>query len=166
MALNNKLIVLDIDKRFNRLLLGKSLDTTGARSYRMRLIYNNSAFDLTGLTVQVGGTKPDGFGVLSSCKVIDVLKGIIEVDFTTQMLTTPGILKLEIIFLKGDIRLSSIPFEVEVIKSATNYNQMISSNDFLVFQDELRKMRAQMDAAVDKINARYNITEDKANKLI
>ncbi|MFR5594627.1 MAG: GDSL-type esterase/lipase family protein [Clostridium perfringens] len=139
MALNDKTINFDINKRNIFNLTAKQYDTNGARSFTFRLIKNSIPFDLTGLSVKVGGTKPDGKSILNNCNIIDASKGIIELELTTQMQVVAGILNLELIILKGETRLSTIPFEVEIIQGATCYSEIQSSDEFRALQDALWK---------------------------
>lgn len=148
MAINDKIKIFDVDKNLNIFnLKTKQNDTTGARSFTFKLVKNNKIFDLTGLNIKVGGKKPDGKDILVDCKIIDASKGIIELELTTQMQVVSGFLNLELIFFKGGIRLSSIPFEIEVLESATDLKGIISSNEF------------------ESLNNAIDITEEYANKL-
>ncbi|HAT4117520.1 TPA: BppU family phage baseplate upper protein [Clostridium perfringens] len=158
MALNDKTINFDINKRNIFNLTAKQYDTDGARSFTFRLIKNSIPFDLTGLSVKVGGTKPDGKDILNNCNIIDANKGIIELELTTQMQVVAGTLNLELIILKGETRLSTIPFEVEIIQGATCYSEVQSSDEFGALQDSLWK--------VDSFGIELNNKMDKDTKDI
>ncbi len=140
MTLDNKIINFDINRNNLFNLIAKQFDTNGARSFTFRLLKNSIPFDLTGLSVIVGGKKPDGKDVFNNCKVIDAKKGIVEVELTTQMQAEPGALSLELIILKGETRLSTIPLEVSVIKSVTGLENIVSTDEFGVLQDAIWKV--------------------------
>lgn len=139
MALNDKTINFDINKRNIFNLTAKQYDTDGARSFTFRLIKNSIPFDLEGLSIKVGGKKPDGKNIFNDCVVKDAKKGIIELELTTQMQVVAGTLNLELIILKGETRLSTIPFEVEIIQGATCYSEVQSSDEFGALQNALWK---------------------------
>ncbi len=139
MALNDKPINFDINKRNIFNLTAKQFDTTGARSFTFRLLKDSIPFDLTGLSIKVGGKKPDGKDIFNSCTIKDAKKGIVELELTTQMQVVAGALNLELIIFRGETRLSTIPFEVKVIQSATCYTEVQSSDEFQALQDALWK---------------------------
>ncbi|NGT96493.1 BppU family phage baseplate upper protein [Clostridium perfringens] len=139
MTLDNKIINFDINRNNLFNLTAKQFDTTGARSFTFRLLKNSVPFSLEGLSVKVGGKKPDYKDILNDCKIIDPKKGIVEVELTTQMQVVAGTLKLELIILKGETRLSTIPFDIQVIKSAINFKEVESSSEFGALQEALWK---------------------------
>lgn len=163
MALDDTIKTFDINKELNIFnLRAKQNDTTGARSFTFRLIKNNQIFDLTGLTIKVGGNKADGKQIFNNCKIINASKGLVELELTTQMLTTAGTLNLELIILQGEIRLSTIPFEVEIIPSVTKYSDIVSSDEYGALIDSLNKADEygqKLQEGTEKIELQY------ANKL-
>lgn len=130
MALDNKIVYFDIDKMNLINLKAKQNDTDNARSITLKLLKDSKPFDLKGLTVKVGGKKADNTNILNDCTVTDARNGIVQVDLSTQMLAVHGLLSLELIFLNGSTRLSTIPFEVQVIQSVTDFNAVQSSDEF------------------------------------
>ncbi|MGU9052047.1 sialate O-acetylesterase [Clostridium perfringens] len=158
MALNDKQINFDINRNNLFNLTAKQFDTTGARSFTFRLLKNSIPFDLTGLSVKVGGKKPDKKDVFNDCKIIDAKKGIVELELTTQMQVVAGTLNLELIILKGETRLSTIPFSVEIIQGATCYSKVQSSDEFGALQNSLWK--------VDGFGIELNNKMDKDTKDI
>ncbi|MBI6058983.1 BppU family phage baseplate upper protein [Clostridium perfringens] len=139
MVLNNKIINFDINRNNIFNLTAKQYDTDGARSFTFRLLKDSIPFNLEGLSVKVGGKKPDGKDIFNSCIIKDSKKGIVELDLTTQMQVISGTLNLELIILREKTRLSTIPFEVKVIQSATCYSEVQSSDEFGALQDALWK---------------------------
>ncbi|HHQ4319652.1 BppU family phage baseplate upper protein [Clostridium perfringens] len=139
MTLDNKPINFDINRNNLFNLTAKQFDTTGARSFTFRLLKNSIPFDLTGLSVKVGGKKPDGKDIFNSCTIKDTKKGIVELELTTQMQVVAGMLNLELIIFKGETRLSTIPFEIQVVKSVTDFKEVENSNEFRALQEALWK---------------------------
>ncbi|MGU8888268.1 BppU family phage baseplate upper protein [Clostridium perfringens] len=139
MALNDKIINFDINRNNLFKMTAKQFDTTGARSFTFRLLKDSIPFDLTELSVKVGGKKPDGKDIFNSCTIKDSQKGIVELELTTQMQVVAGMLSLELIIFRGSTRLSTIPFEVKVIQSATCYSGVQSSDEFGALQEALWK---------------------------
>ena len=147
MTLDNKTINFNINKNNIFNLTAKQYDTDGARSFTFRLLKDYIPFDLEGLSVKVGGKKPDGKDIFNDCIIKDAKRGIIELELTTQMQVIAGTLNLELLILNGEIRLSTIPFEVQIIKSVTDFKEVESSNEF------------------GALNNALNTTNEYANKL-
>lgn len=139
MTLDNRIINLDINRNNIFNLKSKQHDTDGARSFTFRLLKDSVPFSLDGLYVKVGGKKPDNTDIFNDCKIKDAKKGLVEVELTTQMQVESGLLNLELIILKDNVRLSTIPFEVQVIKSAMDFKKVESSSEFRALQEALWK---------------------------
>lgn len=164
MALDNKDFIFDLDKNFNTFnLYAKQFDTDNARSFTFQLFHNNSFFNLTDINVKVGGLKPDNKHILNDVKIIDVENGIIELDLTSQMLAANGVLKLEFIFMKDNIRLSSYPFEINIVPSVTNFNAIISSDEFGTLTKILNSADDTINDLTNKVNSA--IVDVKANQI-
>lgn len=165
MALSDKPINFDINKRNIFNLTAKQFDTTGARSFTFRLLKDSIPFNLEGLFVKVGGKKPDGKNILNDCKILDYKKGLVEVELTTQMQVKAGILNLELIIFKESTRLSTVPFEVKIIQSATCYSEIESSDEFGTLQNAINTSNEYADKlkeGTEKIELQY---ANKLNKL-
>lgn len=166
MALDNKPQIFNLDDKIHLFnLTAKQNDTTGSRSFTFKLIKNSIPFNLTGLSVRVGGVKADGKPVFNDCNIVDVNKGLVELELTTQMLTAAGTLDLELIILQGNIRLSTIPFEVEIIPSVTKYSEIVSSNEYGALNNALNKADEygqKLKEGTEKIELTY---ADKLNSL-
>ena len=165
MTLNDKAINFDINRNNLFDLTAKQFDTDGARSFTFRLLKNSIPFDLTGLSVKVGGKKPDGNDILNDCTIINSKKGIVEVKLTTQMQVVAGTLNLELIMFKGETRLSTIPFEVQIIQSATCYSEIQSSDEFGALNNALNvanEYSEKLKEGTENIELQY---ANKLNKL-
>lgn len=164
MALDNHTLIFNLDKTFNLFnLSAKQFDTDNARSFTFQFIQNNTSFSLNGINVKVGGIKPDGKKIFNDVKIIDVENGIVELDLTSQMLTANGVLKLEFIFMKDNIRLSSYPFEINIVPSVTNFNAIISSDEFGALTKILNSADDTINDLTNKVNSA--IVDVKANQI-
>ena len=161
MTLDNKPINFDINRNNLFNLTAKQFDTNGARSFTFRLLKNSIPFDLTGLSVEVGGKKPDKKNIFNSCTIKDAEKGIVELELTTQMQVVAGMLNLELIIFKGETRLSTIPFEIQVVKSVTDFKKVESSNEFGALNNALDRVKQYTDKIDSKADEKDLIVERK-----
>ena len=77
MTLDNKIINFDINRNNLFDLTAKQYDTDGARSFTFRLLKNSVPFSLEGLSVKVGGKKPDGKNVFNDCIIKEDRKSVV-----------------------------------------------------------------------------------------
>ena len=71
MALDNHTLIFNLDKTFNLFnLSAKQFDTDNARSFTFQFIQNSTPFSLNGITVKVGGVKPDGKKIFNDVQII------------------------------------------------------------------------------------------------
>ena len=160
MILDNQTLIFNLDKTFNLFnLSAKQFDTNSARSFTFQFIQNNTPFSLNGINVKVGGVKPDGKKIFNDVQIIDSTNGIVELDLTSQMLAVNGVLKLEFIFMKDNIRLSSYPFEINIVPSVTNFNAIISSDEFNTLTNTLNSV----DGTINNLTNKVNETIEKTN---
>ena len=153
MALDNHTLIFNLDKTFNLFnLSAKQFDTDNARSFTFQFIQNNTPFSLNGINVKVGGVKPDGKKIFNDVQIIDSTNGIVELDLTSQMLAANGVLKLEFIFMKDNIRLSSYTFEINIVPSVTNFNAIESSDEFGALTNALNSVDGTIDNLTNKVN--------------
>ena len=85
------------------------------------------------------------------------------------MQVVPGALNLELIIMKGAIRLSSIPFCVQIIKSATNLSSIISSDDYQALNNALsttEEYSQKLKESTEKIELQYATKLNKLNSQI
>ena len=157
MALNNQPLIFNLDKTFNLFNLNaKQYDTNNSRSFTFNIIQNNKPFNLTGFNIKIGGVKSDRTNFFNDVNIVDVNNGIIELDLTAQMLTTAGAVKLEFLFFKDNVRLSSYPFEITVIPSVTNFQAIESSDEFGALTNALNKVDNTLTDVKNKVNGAVN----------
>lgn len=162
MALDDKIINFDINKPNILNLSAKQYDTTGARSFTFRLLKYSQVFNLTGLTVRVGGTKADGTLIFNDCTIVDAKRGLVQIDLTTQMQVVTGNLNLELIIMQGSIRLSTVPFQINIIEGITDTNAIESSDEFNALNNALCKIN-NIDKKMDKNTTDISVTQINKN---
>lgn len=164
MTLDNQTLIFNLDKTFNLFnLSAKQFDTDNARSFTFQFIQSNTPFNLSSINVKVGGVKPDGKKIFNDVQIIDSTNGIVELDLTSQMLAVNGVLKLEFIFMKDNIRLSSYPFKINIVPSITNFNAVISSDEFNALTNALGSVEGTINNLTNSVNSA--IVDVKANQI-
>ena len=153
MTLDNQTLIFNLDKTFNLFnLSAKQFDTDNARSFTFQFIQNNTPFSLNDINVKVGGVKPDGKKIFNDVQIIDSTNGIVELDLTSQMLAATGVMKLVFIFMKDNVRLSSYSFEINIVPSVTNFNAVISSDEFNALTNALGSVEGTINNLTNKVN--------------
>lgn len=149
-----KLIRLDINKQIYDNIIAKQGDS--ARYLLFRLLDNGVPFSLEGKVVRIYGSKPDGKKVFNNATVVDIKKGLVELQLTTQMLSVGGTLKLELTIYEGKEVFSTIPFEIEIIRSIRDDTAIESTNEFsalisgLLKLDEWDKLFKETSSKIEK----------------
>lgn len=151
--MNTKIIKLDINRRFYDKIVAKQ-DDTGSRFLLFQLLDGAVPFNLTDRSVRVYGVKPDGSVVFNDLTVTHSTTGFCLLELTNQMLAIAGTVKLELMITEGDKKLTSIPFEMEVIKKINSNAAVESSNEFGALLTALKE--------IDQWNREF---ADKSGKL-
>ena len=127
--MNTKIIKLNINKPVYGTILAKQGDTQ-SRFLLFKLLDNSIPFNLLNRTVRVYAIKPDGTEVFNDLVVNDTDKGYCTLELTSQMLALAGIVKMELVVTELDKKLTSIPFDLEVLPSINSDNAIVSTNEF------------------------------------
>ena len=151
--MNTKIIKLDINRRLYDKIVAKQ-DDTGSRFLLFQLLDGAVPFNLTDRSVRVYGVKPDGSVVFNDLTVTHSTTGFCLLELTNQMLAIAGTVKLELMITEGDKKLTSIPFEMEVIKKINSNAAVESSNEFGALLTALKE--------IDQWNREF---ADKSGKL-
>lgn len=147
--MNQKIVKLDINKKYNEKILAKQGDTK-SRFLLFNILDNSTAFDLTDTTVRVYAIKADYKEVFNDLVIISAEKGVCILELTNQFLAIAGTNKCELVITKGVSKLSSIPFEVEIIKSINSENAIVSTNEFTALTNALASL-SEYDSYKDEI---------------
>lgn len=151
--MNTKIIKLDINRRLYDKIVAKQ-DDTKSRFLLFQLLDGAVPFNLTNRSVRVYGVKPDGSVIFNDLTVTHSTTGFCLLELTNQMLAIAGTVKLEIMITEGDKKLTSIPFEMEVIKKINSNAAVESSNEFGALLTALKE--------IDQWNREF---ADKSGKL-
>ncbi|WP_338631122.1 BppU family phage baseplate upper protein [Clostridium baratii] len=133
-----KKVTLEINKEVNRNIKAKQNDT--ARYLLFTIVDNGVPFSLQGKEVKIFAVKPDGKLVYNACQITNSTNGETKLNLTSQMLAVPGTLKSELVISEGNNILSTIPFEIEVIKSLRDDRAIESTNEFSALTNGLSKL--------------------------
>lgn len=100
-----------------------------SRYRRYRLLYGGNPIELSGVQAKVYMRKPDGHEVWNHCTI----KGdnTVIVEFTSQALAVPGVLKVEIVLTDAEtsFELSSFVLDFEVLMSVRTDTAIESGNE-------------------------------------
>lgn len=145
MALNPKIIDIDIDKKYLKKIIAKQGDIK-SRYLLFRFFNDNGIINLNKATVRIYINKPDGTQIFNDL-VIDKVNNLAELELTTQALALAGILECELFISENGATLSNIPFEIEVVKTLKKDSAIESTNEFSALTNAL--------ALVDSIDSRF-----------
>ena len=151
--MNTKIIKLDLNKRLYDKITAKQ-DDTKSRFLLFQLLDGAIPFNLANRSVRVYGIKPDGTTVFNDLTITHSDTGFCLLELTNQMLAVVGIVKLELMITEGDKKLTTIPFELEVIKKINSNAAVESSNEFRSLLNVLKE--------IDQWNREF---ADKSGKL-
>ncbi|WWU66141.1 BppU family phage baseplate upper protein [Clostridium baratii] len=132
-----KKVTLEINKEINRKIKAKQNDT--ARYLLFTIVDNGVPFSLQGKEVKIFVVKPDGKLVYNACQITNSTNGETKLNLTSQMLAVPGTLKSELVISERNEILSTIPFEIEVIKSLRDDSAIESTNEFTILFSKIEE---------------------------
>lgn len=138
--MNIKTINLDINKPYYGKIMAKQGDTN-SRFLLFHLLDGASQFNLTGRVVRAYAIKQDGAIVFNDLIINDAAKGFCTLELTSQLLALPGIVKIELYITENTKKLTSIPFELEVIACINNDASVVSTNEFTALLQGLASLQ-------------------------
>lgn len=145
-----KKMKIDIDKKNHEVISSVQYDNN-TRFLHINLVSEGAAFDITGCSIKISATKPDGTAVFNNCKVINAKEGFIEVELTEQINAAPGNVNCEIKIYTANGVLTTKQFYIDVTASATS-KEIVSSNELKALTDTLKEVQK----FEDKINDLQN----------
>lgn len=151
--MNTKIIKLDLNKRLYDKIIAKQ-DDTRSRFLLFQLLDGALPFNLSNRSVRAYGVKPDGTTIFNDLTITHSATGFCLLELTNQMLAVAGIVKLELMITEGDKKLTTIPFELEVVKKINSNAAVESSNEFRSLLNALKE--------IDQWNREF---ADKSGKL-
>ncbi|EOU1465749.1 MBL fold metallo-hydrolase [Clostridium perfringens] len=138
MALNPKIIDINVDKKYLKKLVAKQGDVK-SRYLLFRFFNDYGVINLKKASVIIYIDKPDGTQIFNNL-TIDNINNLAMLELTTQALAIPGILKCELFINEDESILSNIPFEIEVIKTLKKDSAIESTNEFSALTEALKKV--------------------------
>ena len=127
--MNTKIIKFDINKNLYDTLIAKQGDTK-SRFLLFNLLDGSIPFSLENRSVRVYAIKPDGTEIFNDLIITDAAKGYCILELTTQMLAVAGIVKLELMVIEDEKKLTSNIFYMDVKKSINSEKAVVSTNEF------------------------------------
>lgn len=124
-----KVIKLDINKNLYNTLIAKQGDTK-SRFLLFNLLDGSIPFSLENRSVRVYAVKPDRTEVFNDLIITDAAKGYCILELTTQMLAVAGTVKLELMVIEEDKKLTSNIFYMDVKESINSEKAVVSTNEF------------------------------------
>lgn len=127
--MNTKIIKFDINKNLYDTLIAKQGDTK-SRFLLFNLLDGSIPFSLENRSVRVYAVKPDRTEVFNDLIITDAAKGYCILELTTQMLAVAGTVKLELMVIEDEKKLTSNIFYMDVKKSINSEKAVVSTNEF------------------------------------
>ena len=135
MALNTKIIDINVDKKYLKKIVAKQGDVK-SRYLLFRFFNDYGVINLKKASVIIYIDKPDGTQIFNNL-TIDNINNLAELELTTQALAIPGILKCELFINENESILSNIPFEIVVLKTLKKDSAIESTNEFSALTEAL-----------------------------
>lgn len=129
------------------------------RQFALQVYEGASTYDLTGKTVEIRGTKPDGNGFAYDAQdgVVSVSGNTVTISTTQQMTAVGGQTMAELRIKSGTTILGTINFILDVEHSAL-------SDDTPISETEIPAIERDMQAAVDQAEAAAQTATTKAGE--
>lgn len=118
------------------------------RQFQLLVSEGEYAYDLTGKTVTIRGTKPDmhGFDYGTADGVLTVAGNVVNVFTTTQMTAVAGQVMAELRIASGATILGTINFIINVEESALSDDTIISDTEIPVIERDFEAALAEAEA--------------------
>ena len=124
-----KVIKFDINKNLYNTLIAKQGDTK-SRFLLFNLLDGSIPFSLENRSVRVYAVKPDRTEVFNDLIITDAAKGYCILELTTQMLAVAGTVRLELMVIEEEKKLTSNIFYMDVKESINSEKAVVSTNEF------------------------------------
>lgn len=131
-----KVIKFDINKNLYNTLIAKQGDTK-SRFLLFNLLDGSIPFSLENRSVRVYVVKPDRTEVFNDLIITDAAKGYCILELTTQMLAVAGTVRLELMVIEEDKKLTSNIFYMDVKESINSEKAVVSTNEFTALMNGL-----------------------------
>ena len=125
-----------------------------SRYLLFHLLDGDKPLDLTDKSVRVYAIKPDKTEIFNDLVINDKTKGYCTLELTSQCLAEAGIVKMELYISQSGKVLTSIPFELEVIKCINTANSIVSTNEFSALEVALGSLQDYYNLRSEIVQAR------------
>jgi hypothetical protein len=168
-----KNIVIDIDGGTLTKIIAKQSDDK-SRVLQFSIVNSGIPINLSGHTVKIYASKPDGYPVFNNATILDAVNGVISIVLTNQILAVSGDVQCELVILNNNntVILSTKIFVLSVLPCVRNDQAIESSSEFTALQkaledaDFLIQKVELIDDEVDVIISEMNDKLDLANEQI
>lgn len=163
-------IQMDVNKKLYIPITAKQGDSQ-TRYLEFQIVDGSIPVDISIKSVRCYMKKPDGTEVFSDLVVNDGAKGIATLELTKQMLAISGNAKCEIIIADGYKKLSSIPFELNIVTKLMDDGSIASSNEYSALENALNNVQniekpiKELNAKLDEVNRQINDTNTNLTNL-
>ena len=162
--MNTKIIKLDLNKdRLYEKIKAKQGDTK-SRFLLFQLFDGASPFSLVNRSVRAYMIKPDGQEVFNDLVINDRNEGYCTLELTNQVLAKVGIVKIELMIIEGDKKLTSSVFELEVDKSINSEDSIVSTNEFSALLNGLASL-SEYDNYKTQVQTNTSVLETNTREL-
>lgn len=135
--MNTKTIKFDLNKyKLYEKIKAKQGDTK-SRFLLFNLLDGSIPFSLENRSVRVYAVKPDRTEVFNDLIITDAAKGYCILELTTQMLAVAGTVRLELMVIEEDKKLTSNIFYMDVKESINSEKAVVSTNEFTALMNGL-----------------------------
>lgn len=155
----HKKVDIDVNKDLYNPIQVKQSDN--ARYLLFRILDNGVPFDLSNKTVRAFGKKADGKEIYNDMSVTNATKGECELRLTSEALSTPGILQLEIEIKENEDVLTTFLLDVDIKKSLRSSSSIESSNEYTVIEKIIETMKDWINKTKEAIKR----VDDAINKI-
>lgn len=162
--MNTKIIKLDLNKdKLYEKIKAKQGDTK-SRFLLFQLFDGASPFSLVNRSVRAYMIKPDGQEVFNDLVINDRNEGYCTLELTNQVLAKVGIVKIELMIIEGDKKLTSSVFELEVDKSINSEDSIVSTNEFSALLNGLASL-SEYDNYKTQVQTNTGVLETNTREL-
>ena len=159
--MNTKIIKLDINNKMYETITAKQGDTK-SRFLLFNLLDGSIPFSLENRSVRVYAVKPDRTEVFNDLIITDAAKGYCILELTTQMLAVAGTVRLELMVIEEDKKLTSNIFYMDVKESINSEKAVVSTNEFTALMNGLAAL-SEYDIYKSKAKQVPGIKEEVSN---
>lgn len=132
-------IQLDFNKE-NDLKVPSVQYDSGSRFVKIKLQQNKVPFEINGYRVTVVANKVDGTEIMNDCTILDGANGLVEFEITEQFNAVEGVVDCQLKLFKDEILLTSMPFNISVVKSVST-KEIVSSNELKTLVNALGEVQ-------------------------